>query len=41
MRSQEISYQIQSRIGKAIQAWEKRCDALNAPEDPVPIEQEE
>jgi hypothetical protein len=40
MRSQEISYQIQSRIGKAIQAWEKRCDELNAAEAPAPIEKE-
>ena len=39
-RSQELSYQIQSRIGKAIQAWEKRCDDLNATEATAPTEKE-
>lgn len=38
IRSEEISHEIQLRIAKAIQAWDKRCNELNADKSPLPTE---
>lgn len=38
IRSEEISYEIQLRIAKAIQAWDKRCNERNADKSPLPTE---